>query len=119
MKPARSETFFLQVVHVKPVVHDTIARDVFLNVVLHEFLRLQRQVAGAQSTLLVVPGADSSGRPCCSVFANPRSTLVTGGPRGDKRPERVVVDLGKLQPALIERAVQVVLSLPSNEDGAA
>src|SRR2546428_710292 len=114
-----SETFLFQVVHIEPVVHHAIARDVLLNVVLHVFLQLGGQVAQAQVAFPVVPDDDVCTGTFLGVLADPRGTLVIGRTGGDKRPVRAVVNLSELQPPLIERAVGVVFALQADEDGAA
>ena len=40
-----SDPFFLQVVHVEPVMHHAIARNELLDVILHVLLEFQRQIA--------------------------------------------------------------------------
>jgi hypothetical protein len=52
------------------------------------------------------------------VFAYPRGNLVVGGVGGgNKRSIRTVVDFGKFQPRLIERAVGVIFALQADKDG--
>src|SRR3989449_10421750 len=114
-----SETFLFQVVHIEPVIHHAIARDVLLDVVLHVFLQLWGQIAQAQVTFFIVPDDDVGAGALLGVLADPRGDLVVGRAGGDKRPVRVVVNLSELQPPLIERAVGVVFALPADEDGAA
>jgi hypothetical protein len=46
------------------------------------------------------------------MFLNPRSDLVIGRTGGDQRTEIAIVNLGKIQPALIERAIGMVFALP-------
>src|SRR5262249_2411019 len=46
---------------------------------------------------------------------DPRCNLIVGRTGGDERPKVVIVNLRKLQPALIERAVRVVVPFPANE----
>src|SRR5712692_1009141 len=114
-----SETFLFQVVHIEPVVHHAIARDVLLDVVLHVFLQLWGQVAQAQVAFPVVPDDDVGSGTFLGMLADPRGDLFVGRASGDKRPVRVVVNLSELQPPLIQRAVGVVFALPADEDGAA
>src|SRR2546430_15862632 len=72
-----------------------------------------------QVTLPVVPDGDVGSRPFLGVFADPRSDLVIGRAGRDERPVRIVINLSKLQPPLIERTVGVVFPLPADEGGAA
>src|SRR4029077_13775079 len=45
--------------------------------------------------------------------------LVVGGPAGNQRTKISVINLGEIQPALIERAIGMVLALPVHQHGAA
>ena len=82
-----SDPLFFQIVHVKPVIHDAVTRDVSLNVILHVFLELGRQIAQTQVTFLVVPGNDLGTRTFLRIFLNPLRDLVVGCAGGDQRTE--------------------------------
>jgi len=49
---AFSDSLLFQIVHVEPVIHDAVTRDVSMDVVFHEFLELVRQIAQSRSRSL-------------------------------------------------------------------
>jgi hypothetical protein len=109
-----SEPFFFQVVDVEPVMHDPVARDELLDVILHVLLEFQRQITQMQIALLIVYAIISGPWAFLGVFADPILDLVVCCAGGDARPELVVINLLKFQPSLIERAVGMVFALPAN-----
>ena len=116
---AISDPLLLQIVHVEPVIHDAVTRDVSLDVILHVFLEFVRQIAQAQVAFLVVPGNDLGARTFLRIFLNPRSDLIVGCTAGNQRTKVAVINLGKIQPALIERAIGMVFALPVHKHRAA
>ena len=52
-------------------------------------------------------------------FANPGSDSVVACTGGDNRLEVLEINLGELQPHLIERAIGVIFALPFHKAGAA
>ena len=101
------------------MIYHAIARDVLLDVVLHVLLQFGGQVAQAQVTFPVVPDDDVGTGTFLGVLADPDGDLVISRAGGDKRPVRIVVNLGELQPPLIERAVGVEFALPAGEGSSA
>src|SRR5437899_8116382 len=91
-----SEPLLFQVVHVEPVMYHSVTRNILLDVILHELLEFQRQIAQMQIALLIVPGNDLGARTFFGVLADPRRALVIGRASGDERPEVVIDNLGKL-----------------------
>jgi len=79
-----SKPFFLQVVNIEPVVHDAIARDELLDVILHVLLEFQRQIAQVQIAFLIIPGDDFCAWAFLSVLANPRRNLIVSCPGGNE-----------------------------------
>ena len=57
-----SEPFFFQIVNVEPVMHHPVTRNELLDVILHELLEFQRQIAQAQVAFFIVPSNDLSAR---------------------------------------------------------
>jgi hypothetical protein len=108
-----SDPFFFQVVHVEPVMHHPVARDELRDVILHVFLEFQRQIAQVQVPFAIVPGDDLGARTFLRVLANPSRNFVIGCASRNERPKIIIIDLGKFQPALIERTVRVVLPFPA------
>src|SRR5215470_1602357 len=53
-----SDPLFFEIVHVEPMIHDPITRNISLDVIFHEFLELVGKIAQAQVAFLVVPGND-------------------------------------------------------------
>src|SRR5688500_8048819 len=88
-------------------------------VILHIFLKFPGQVAQAKISLLVIPRDDFDARTFLCVLFNPRGDLVVSRARGDKRFERLVLDLGELEPSLVQRTIGVIFPLNSSENGTA
>ena len=68
---------------------------------------------------MIIPHDDLGTGTFLGVFADPRGDLFVGHAGGDKRLVGIVVNLNELQPCLIERAVEMVFALLTDEDGAA
>src|SRR6266550_1353401 len=113
------DPLFFQIVHVEPVIDDAVTRDVSLDVILHVFLELGRQITQTQVTFLVVPGNDLRTRTFLRIFLKPLRDLGVSCAGSDQRTEIAVINLGKIQPALIERAIGMILALPVHKHGAA
>src|SRR6188472_3257914 len=94
------------------MIHDAVTRDILMDVILHVFLKLRRQITETQVAFLVIPGNDLSARPFLGIFLNPFGDLVVGRTVGDDRTKIAVINFGKIQPALIERAIGVVSAVP-------
>jgi len=94
------------------MIHDAVTRDILMDVILHVFLKLRRQITETQVAFLVIPGNDLSARPFLGIFLNPFGDLVVGRTGGDDRTKIAVINFGKIQPALIERAIGVVSAVP-------
>ena len=103
-----SDPFFFQVVHVEPVMHHPVTRNELLNIILHVLLELQGQVAQMQVAFFVVPGNDFGTRTLFSMVVDPLDNLFVGCAGGNERPKIIITNLGKFQPALIERTVGMV-----------
>src|SRR5437764_891774 len=73
----------------------------------------QGQVAQMQVAFLVVPGNNFGTRTLFSMVADPRGDLIVGCTGRNERPEIIIIDLGKFQPALIERTIGMVLPFPA------
>ena len=114
-----SDPLLFQIVHVEPVIHDAVTRDISMDVILHVFLKLVRQITQTQVAFLVVPGNDLGTRTLLRIFLNPLRDLVVSCTAGDQRTKIAVINLGKIQPALIERAIGMVFALPVHKHSAA
>src|SRR5438132_1645933 len=62
------------------------------------------------------PGNDSGTRTLFSTIADPLGDFIVGCTGGNEGPKIIVIDLGKFQPALIERTVGMVLPFPAYKD---
>src|SRR5262249_15262569 len=114
-----SDSLFFQIVYVEPVIHDAITRNIPVDVLLHVFLEFVRQIAQAQIPFLVVPSNNLSTRTFFRVSLDPRGDLIVGCAAGDQRTKITIIDFGKIEPALIKRAIGMIFALPVDEHGAA
>src|SRR5438132_8616628 len=73
-----SEPLLFQVVHIEPVMYHSVTRNILLDVILHELLEFERQIAQMQIAFLIVPGNDLSAWAFPGVFADPRCDLIVG-----------------------------------------
>src|SRR5690242_8159796 len=72
-----------------------------------------------QVAFLVVPDNNLSTRTFLRSFFNPCCDLIIRCAGGNQRPKVSVIDLRKVQPALIKRTIGMVIALPVNKDSAA
>ena len=66
------------------MVHHPVAWKVLLDVILHVFLQLERQIAQVQVALFVVPGDDLRPRAFFRMFADPVCNFRVSRAGGDK-----------------------------------
>src|SRR5512132_3812894 len=66
-----------------------------------------------QVAFFVVPGNDFGTRTLFSMVPDPLGNLFVGSAGGNERPKIIIINLGKFQPALIERTVGMVLPFPA------
>ncbi len=85
-----SDPFFFQVVHVEPVMHHSVTRNEFLNIILHVLLEFQGQVAQMQVAFLVVPGNNFGTRTLFRMIADPFGDFTVGCTGGNERPKIII-----------------------------
>jgi hypothetical protein len=95
--------------------HHSVTRNELLNIILHVLLEVHREITQVYVAFFVVPCNDFCRRALFSMIADPRCNPIVDCACGDKRPKVVIVDLCKFQPALIERAVGVVIPFPADK----
>src|SRR5579884_1989899 len=109
----RLKSLFFQIEHVEPVIDHAMSRHVLFNVILHVLLEFQRQFTQPQVAFSVVPGDNFRSRTLFGVLFNPCRDLLVCCARSDECAKIIVIDLGELQPALVERAIGMVLADPA------
>src|SRR4029077_4509968 len=93
--------------------------DVAMDIILHVFLKLMRQITETKVAFRVVPGNYLGTRTLLRRFLNPLRDLFVSRTAGYQRTEIAVINFSKIQPALIERAFGMVFALPVHKHSAA